>query len=116
MVIAAVDTCLIFGESALNLIGKIPWVSSYSGPVRIIAGQVMLVAAALLALLSIIVSRVKEDPTLDISHECSIYAVHGMANWTRGYVESHFIIGNLCTFFYDLSGNRLRYLTERPHA
>ncbi len=114
---AALDKALSTFETVLNYVGYVPFVSTFSGAIRIAYGKAEIIGAiaagALLAVKALFASdstqrREEFNYALGIA---GTYAVHGFANICRGFVESIPFV-NFAGLAYDLSGTRIRYPFE----
>ncbi len=109
-----VDKSLALIEKAFNIAGWIPATSRITGPIRVTAGQVMMVVAAILTALVRIGGYITGNKNLvRKGDQIAPYVAHGLANVIRGTIEAVPASGNLVTFLYDLDPwLRLRYKDE----
>ncbi|MEI6242245.1 MAG: hypothetical protein WCP39_02440 [Chlamydiota bacterium] len=99
-------------ERTLDCFGLIPIVSLVSGSLRILMGQVQAVAWGVIGMLALMCSMVQPDFHLEnVAIQSFHYAVHGVGNVLRGFVEGCFLVGNITCLFYTLVF-RLRYPSE----
>ena len=109
-----IDKCFTAGEKAFNILGWVPFISSATGPVRMIAGKVMAIAAAVLAAATFAAGYIMNDQKLiQKADQFAGYIWHGLGNFVRGFIESIPIAGNLATILYDSEPDaRMRYKDE----
>ena len=88
-----IENMLFRVERVFNGLGYVPFVSSFSGPLRVTMGKAEMVAGAIFALVDYCLHA--EEGTVDLS-----FIVHGAANCLLGMAETIFVVGNLCTFTY----------------
>jgi hypothetical protein len=113
------DSTLSAFERGLNVAGYVPFVSSISGPCRVVYGKVLIigsiVAAALLALNGLSRARnaaERQQVLKDAVEIFATYAIHGVANIFRGAIESILLLSLITCLPYDLSGQRFTYPYE----
>lgn len=119
---AALDRNLSQFEKALNVAGYIPIVSSVSGAVRVLYGKIEVVAAvgtaAISALKALFSDARGSKEWFGRSVMALDYALHGVANIVRGYIEMVPFLGlALCLPYDHCLEERVTYPTERrvPH-
>lgn len=108
----SVENGLATLEQTLNPIDWVPYVSSLSGMVRILAWSVEVVAGmALAALKMCAIVWTGKGYYSDALQEGLLYSFHGVANITRGAIA--LLPGiNLSLFFYDNYVGRVNYEGE----
>lgn len=84
-------------ESKFNIAGSLPLIASFSGTMRILAGQVQFVAGAILAVIGVVQKNKGERGGQELSDLGYKHLVHGLANVGRGSVEAF-----LGSFFFGL--------------
>lgn len=99
-------------EQLVNPVDWVPFLSSYSGMVRILAGAVEIAA-------SIVFAAYKMDHVVwnqignqsDVLAQTFVYALHGLANIVRGSIAM--LPGlNLSLYFHDFYTGRMNYTYE----
>lgn len=109
-----IDNYLATGETFLNRIDWVPFFSSYSGMVRILAGAIQLAAGAVFTYLKyihLILTDSKKQLKVALN-ETGIYCLHGMLNISRGALAM--IPGlNLLLWIHDHRLGRYNYLKEK---
>jgi hypothetical protein len=108
------DKSFAASEKALNVLGWVPFVSTLSGGVRMMAGKIQAVAFAVFASLLFVYAYLSNNQKLlAAADRLTTYIWHGMANVCRGFVEMIPIGGNIATILYDADpASRLRYPSE----
>lgn len=96
-------------ERVFNGFGYIPVLSSFTGPIRAAIGKVEIVAALIIGAIVLIVTW-RFDRAVDVVLN---YALNGVANVIRGWIEFVPIIGNYLCYTYDTIG-RMPYTYEDP--
>lgn len=103
-------------EHVLNVLGYIPCVSSPSGIVRGFYGLILVVTSCVAAIFVSLADRFTKNASergLRTMQHLS-YAVHGIENMFRGFVELlPFVVNNLALIAYDLSVDRHEYAAEK---
>lgn len=101
-------------EQAINPIDRIPFIGSFSGIIRIIAGAVEIVAAAAFAYLKATYVLLTKWGTIGKAlKEGGIYALHGLANILRGTVAMLPGANLVLLVVYDYKLGRLNYPQEK---
>ncbi len=110
-----VDRILSRCERYCNPVDAIPYISAYSGLVRIGAGMVEMAAGAALALIKVMHALLKDScDVFQDSWKGISYSIHGAANVTRGTIAV-FPWFNLLLPIYDYKIGRFNYLFEIVH-
>lgn len=108
-----VDNALGKIEIHCNKIDYIPFISSYSGMVRILAGMVQVAVGIAFAALQVIHALLRDSTyVLKGSLRGLAYALHGFSNIARGCIAVFPGI-NLILFVYDRYIGRLNYHFEQ---
>jgi hypothetical protein len=89
---------ILEGEKFLNKCGYVPFLSTFSGQFRALVGVIQAVAFGILSAYTAVTGQ------KDLSKRYFTQIVEGFANIFRGFVETFFIVGNVCCFIYDQSG------------
>ncbi len=105
-------------ETGLNYAGYIPFVSKLSGSLRISYGQLEVIGA--IATAAILAARAFTNTDLRARAQglnrarevFTTYAMHGVANVVRGYIETFSFMGLATCLPYDLLQNRFAYPKE----
>lgn len=115
----SLDQGLASCEKVLNIAGYVPIVSNVSGALRLVYGEVEVVAAVAVGVFLILKALFNSNAEQCSQEVCQgrdimvHYALHGLGNICRGSVESLFFIGNLSTLFYDfVLEKRFAYASE----
>lgn len=107
-----VDQTLGQCERFCNKIDSIPFISSYSGMVRILAGIVQVATGAAFAYLKVVHALLKDSfYTLREAWNGIAYSLHGLGNIARGSIAVFPGI-NLLLVIYDYRIGRLNYRFE----
>ena len=108
-----VENYIAKAEQTLNPIDWIPFIASYSGMVRILAGAVEIAVAAIFAYIAVarIVMAGRRDSFKRIFKEVNYYSFHGALNIGRGALAM-LPIANLLLALYDWKIGRVNYICE----
>ena len=108
-----VENCLAQAEQSLNLIDWIPYASSFSGMVRILASAVEVAAGvALAALRSIQILLTNSGTYSGAMEEGLLYSLHGLGNIARGALAM-IPFWNLLLIVHDTFLGRMNYPDEK---
>lgn len=100
-------------ERFLNPIDKIPYLSSYSGVVRVLAAQVQIIAGLAFAAIKAFMALLEGNTwRLYEAKEGLVFCLHGLMNYIRGAIALFPFIGNLILFAYDYRFGRMEYRHE----
>jgi hypothetical protein len=102
-------------EKCFNGAGYLPIAHKYSGGSRIVGGFAQVVASIALAFFFSLHAEISGDSKFNKeAWKVLDYAVHGVANMVRGFVECHVWLHFACLFYdkYVPEKERLRY--SRP--
>ena len=87
-----------------------------TGPLRIVAGKVEMIAGTLFSLGYLLMYAISRDPDpsfLDNAKESSGYVIHGAANILRGAIETVNLLGGVfLLLIYDFGIGRFHYSDE----
>ena len=99
-------------EHLFNKIGWIPYASWVSGSLRIAVGKIMVIAGLAMAAYKFLKGVFSNNPALaEEAGQFAGYALHGIGNICRGFVEI-FPFVNLTALFYDAFVGRFCYSSE----
>jgi hypothetical protein len=115
------DQNLATFERVLNIPGYIPGVATVSAPFRAAYGKILIIGALFTAAITTLIklkdSRSNTESQRIISEGITLftnYALHGVVNIGRAFLEATSILGLCLCLPYDLSGHRFSYPYERP--
>jgi len=117
-----VNNGLEFFESCFDGAGKVPYLSTISGGIRFLYGNIELIAGIALSIIWRIASFYAENPAdqqafREEATRVLDYTVHGIANMVRGYVECIRWVNLICIVydkFLEGEKDRLRLNYHRP--
>jgi hypothetical protein len=110
---ASLDHALSSGEDWANKAGYVPFVSLVTGYCRYEIGRVQTVASLAYAAFKLIEGLILGgDKSFKEAEQAAHYALHGIGNMARGFVEQITIVGNILCAAYDLTGMRMNYPSE----
>jgi hypothetical protein len=109
---ASVDHALSSAEDWVNKAGWIPVVSLVSGYCRYELGKIQTIASLAYAMIKFVESYFTGEGALKEAKLAAHYAVHGVGNMARGFVEQIFLLGNVLCLIYDMAGFRMNYPLE----
>ena len=99
-------------EQLLNYIDWIPGISSFSGMIRILAGEVQVAAGVALAALKVFyIVLTGNGNYLRAIGQGLTYSLHGLGNISRGMIALISIV-NLLLYVYDKRIGRMNYEGE----
>lgn len=99
----SLNTALTNLELALNVVGYIPFLSTYSGSLRICIGKIELISALAAAAILTIAGANARTENDQRPIECLVYAAHGAGNIARGLIEVFPFLSLLLCLPCDLS-------------
>lgn len=89
-------------EKQLNLLGYIPFISSFSGRLRSYIGDAqIIISLAGLLFRGTEYHFTKQSEPKKMAHFHAVCIREGLGNYFRGYVEAIPVLGNVSTFVYD---------------
>lgn len=107
-----IDHYVAQAEQTLNPLDWVPFVSSYSGMVRILAGMVEIAASAVFVYIQIARRMAGEKPYMRNSLKKALtYSFHGVLNMGRGAIAM-IPIANLLLAVHDWKIGRFNYRHE----
>ena len=118
------DRSLSAFEKGLNIAGYIPFVSSISGPCRIVYGKVLVIGSIAASVLSAFDKLQHAHDTAGRQQALKgaveifmTYSLHGISNIFRGIIESTPFLSLITCLPYDLLAQRFAYPYEpaRPN-